>query len=480
MILTILCLFLPSLHATISRMHVISQPGSEFLPIDSSELLLSTMAPNRRRCAIACHNQWACRTFDYDSISQRCRLYEGDLTTGSIVTSSSASSIVMSIELSSNTCASTHNQPCEACIDSRYEQCLNNICQCPPRTYWNGSECLLQLFQNQTCTQADACRKDFNLTCLPTYINTFTYCAVTTVPVGTTVAGQVDGTAGSATDSLSTPRGLAVINNGTTLIVADAGNARVLSFNLLQKSTGSVIMTTPSGQYPSYVMAYQNSIYVGNPAGSLVQILPSNATIPLSAPYLQSCSLQYFNAPSGISMDSNGSIYVAGQGCHWITRWTGAIPSSVAGISGSYGSTSQQLYFPSGISIDQQYGFLYVADSSNHRIQRFDLDGSNIGITVAGGYGPGPAAYQLSNPLDVCVSQKNGAIYIADYGNNRVQRWDINATAGVTVAGDPAGSPGVTPTELNGPFAITLDPINEAFLYVSDFNNNRILQFPLT
>ncbi|CAF3966600.1 unnamed protein product [Adineta steineri] len=440
MILTILCLFLPSLHATISRMHVISQPGSEFLPIDSSELLLSTMAPNRRRCAIACHNQWACRTFDYDSISQRCRLYEGDLTTGFIVTSSSASSIVMSIELSSNTYASTHNQPCEACVDSRYEQCLNNICQCPPHTYWNG---------------------------------------ITTLSVGTTVAGQVDGTAGSTTDSLNTPRGLAVINNGTTLIVADAGNARVLSFNLLQKSTGSVIMTT-SGEYPSYVMAYNNSIYVGNPAGSLVQILPSNATIPLSAPYLGSCSLQYFSTPMGIGVDSNGSIYVASQGCHWITRWTGPIPSSVAGISGSPGSTSQQLYFPAGISIDQQYGFLYVADSANHRIQRFDLDGSNIGITVAGGYGPGPAAYQLTNPLDVCVSQKNGAIYIADYGNNRVQRWDINATAGVTVAGDPAGSPGVTPAELNGPFAITLDPINEAFLYVSDFNNNRILQFPLT
>ncbi len=38
-------------------------------------------------CAIACHQKWTCRTFDYDSNSRRCRLFEGNLNTGSIVTS---------------------------------------------------------------------------------------------------------------------------------------------------------------------------------------------------------------------------------------------------------------------------------------------------------------------------------------------------------------------------------------------------------
>jgi DNA-binding beta-propeller fold protein YncE len=122
---------------------------------------------------------------------------------------------------------------------------------------------------------------------------------------------------------------------------------------------------------------------------------------------------------------------------------------------------------------------LYVADYSNNRIQKFDLSTNSSGITVAGGNGAGSAANQLTYPLDVHVSQLNGAIYVADNGNNRVQRWNVNATQGITVAGDPRGASGVSPTTLSGPFAITLDPINETFLYVSDYNSNRVLRFTL-
>jgi DNA-binding beta-propeller fold protein YncE len=84
------------------------------------------------------------------------------------------------------------------------------------------------------------------------------------------------------------------------------------------------------------------------------------------------------------------------------------------------------------------------------------------------------------DPLDVYVSELNGAIYVSDFGNNKIQRWDINATQGITVAGNPAGSPGVTPDSLNGPFTIAFDPNNETFLYASDHNNHRVVQFTLS
>src|SRR4051794_6550364 len=44
------------------------------------------------------------------------------------------------------------------------------------------------------------------------------------------------------------------------------------------------------------------------------------------------------------------------------------------------------------------------------------------GATIAGGNGNGPAANQLSNP-DRTFIDKNGAIYIPDIGNNRIQKW---------------------------------------------------------
>lgn len=177
MILIFLCLLLPCLKAATSRMYVLSSPGTKFSPINLIELLLSTSASSRLMCAIACHKQWACHTFDYDSISRRCRLYEGDLTTGSIIASHLFNSIVMGVAFSSYMYNTTYNQPCQACTDSRYEQCINNICQCPPHTYWNGYQCLIQLFVNQTCSDTNACRNDLNLTCLPCYQNTFTRCA---------------------------------------------------------------------------------------------------------------------------------------------------------------------------------------------------------------------------------------------------------------------------------------------------------------
>lgn len=157
-------------------MFMIGQLGTQFVPKNSIQLLTQMTTSSRLKCAIACHNKIACRTFDYDSISFRCRLFEGDLTTGSVNSSSSSTnSTVMTIAYSSDLYTS-HNQECQQCIDSRYEQCINNICQCPSHTFWNGSQCLLQLFLNQTCSNEQGCRKDLNLTCLSYYLNIFTTC----------------------------------------------------------------------------------------------------------------------------------------------------------------------------------------------------------------------------------------------------------------------------------------------------------------
>jgi hypothetical protein len=95
-------------------------------------------------------------------------LFEGDSTTGSIISSSSSTSVVGTVSISSTLYSSTYNQPCESCEQNRYEVCSTNTstCQCPDHTYWNGSVCALQLFENETCGQANSCRSDLNLSCL--------------------------------------------------------------------------------------------------------------------------------------------------------------------------------------------------------------------------------------------------------------------------------------------------------------------------
>ncbi len=76
------------------------------------------------------------------------------------------------------------------------------------------------------------------------------------------------------------------------------------------------------------------------------------------------------------------------------------------------------------------------------------------------------------------VSKKTGAIYIADQMNNRIQKWNVGDSEGVTVAGNPNGISGRNNSLFNTPNSVALNA-EETYLYVSDRNNNQIKMFEL-
>ena len=160
----------------------ISSTGSYFHSRYPIQLLSVTMSRSVNDCASACNHLPDCRTFDYDPSSNQCRLFEADSTTGTILPSSSPTSVVGSVEIIPDLYFNIHDQPCSACAESRYEVCSSNTstCQCPPRTYWNGQICRLQLFENDTCTQADACRSDLSLICTLNCYGEYQRCALNT------------------------------------------------------------------------------------------------------------------------------------------------------------------------------------------------------------------------------------------------------------------------------------------------------------
>lgn len=93
---------------------------------------------------------------------------------------------------------------------------------------------------------------------------------------------------------------------------------------------------------------------------------------------------------------------------------------------------------PHSIAMDQD-GNIYVADTYNHRIQKWQ-PGATSGITVAGGNGQGNADNQLDSPKDLALD-KQGNIYVADLMNNRFQKWQPDALSGTTVATPQFGHP---------------------------------------
>ena len=90
----------------------------------------------------------------------------------------------------------------------------------------------------------------------------------------------------------------------------------------------------------------------------------------------------------------------------------------VAGVPGSSGATSTQLNNPKGIILDKDQN-LYVADSENNRIQRFCLY-STKGITIAGDGTPGT---QLNSPNDIAFDAAFN-LYVVDTSNSRIERFE--------------------------------------------------------
>jgi sugar lactone lactonase YvrE len=181
-----------------------------------------------------------------------------------------------------------------------------------------------------------------------------------------------------------------------------------------------------------------------------------------------------FNFASGLYVDTSGNVYVADLLNHRVQKWApGATTGiTVAGGNGA-GAASNQLNTPHGIFVDTS-GNLYIADSKNHRIQKWE-SGATQGSTVAGGNGIGVSAHdinvfdKLNNPQGVFVTD-DGNVYVADTGNNRIQKWTPGATSGIRVAG--GGEFGVNHNLLAHPNNVFVTPSRD--IYVADSENSRI------
>ncbi|CAF3383996.1 unnamed protein product [Rotaria socialis] len=94
----------------------------------------------------------------------------------------------------------------------------------------------------------------------------------------------------------------------------------------------------------------------------------------------------------------------------------------VAGGQGE-GNSLTQLSSPSGIFVDT-LGTLYVADMYNHRVMRWSQEDKKQGTVIVGGNGRGEGANQFSYPVGFSFDRQ-GNLYAVDNDNNRVQRFSI-------------------------------------------------------
>ena len=167
--------------------------------------------------------------------------------------------------------------------------------------------------------------------------------------------------------------------------------------------------------------------------------------------------------PSALTFDLAGNLLIADSGNSRIRRVAidGTITTfagnSTPGYSGDGGAATQaSLYDPSGVSVDST-GSVYIADTLNNVIRMVDAAG-NI-HTIAGNHkrgfsgDGGPATLsELYYPEGV-VSDGSGNLFIADTNNDRIREVDASGTittyagngSGLTGNGGPAASAGIGP-----------------------------------
>jgi len=137
---------------------------------------------------------------------------------------------------------------------------------------------------------------------------------------------------------------------------------------------------------------------------------------------------------------------------------------------GSQGAGDGQLFNPKGVAVDKA-GYIYVVDSGNHRVQRFDAQGRFIAKWGSQGASPG----QFQEPWGIAVDD-GGHVYVADTWNHRVQKFDQDGRFLLQwgTFGDTRGELGQGGV-FYGPRDIAID--GEGNLYVTDTGNKRVQKF---
>lgn len=159
------------------------------------------------------------------------------------------------------------------------------------------------------------------------------------------------------------------------------------------------------------------------------------------------------------------------------------------------GTSATTLYIPQFIAYHPSSGKVFVSDTQNHRVLRFASVSALVsGSAAEAAFGQpnltsntpttafAPTSAGMRNPYGLAVSA-GGSLYVADTGNNRVLRFDgasviPSGSAASAVLGQSTfttGASATTQAGLSFPYGLMLS--SNGRLYVADILNNRVVAF---
>lgn len=197
----------------------------------------------------------------------------------------------------------------------------------------------------------------------------------------------------------------------------------------------------------------------------------------------------------GMALDAEGRLWVSDTGRNRVVAFdsaatapTGAKMSRVLGhpsfTRATSGITDKEFRAPRGLVLDEQGG-LWVADTGNHRILRFDSVATKTNGAAADAVlgqpdmttaGTGTEFWRLKGPRGVALDS-SGRLWVVDTERNRVVRYDTPRTA--TPTENPSGELGAlantSPRGMYQPYALAVT--RHGRLWVADSGGTRVMRF---
>ncbi|MBE9534080.1 MAG: SMP-30/gluconolactonase/LRE family protein, partial [Proteobacteria bacterium] len=168
-----------------------------------------------------------------------------------------------------------------------------------------------------------------------------------------------------------------------------------------------------------------------------------------------------FEKPQGVAIDSSGNVYVADSNNHRIQKFDPW--GEVIDVWG--GPEDGQFEKPQGVAVDSS-GNVYVVDTENHRIQKFDSDGRLLKQWGEEGSEKG----EFKRPSGAAVDVNSGDVYVADTKNHRIQKFDSDGGF-IREWGEEGNRKGA----FKNPRGVAVD--SRGRVYVADSENHRIQKF---
>jgi DNA-binding beta-propeller fold protein YncE len=203
-----------------------------------------------------------------------------------------------------------------------------------------------------------------------------------------------------------------------------------------------------------------NTIFVTDAENNKVLILLNDSVKPTSILSEDSWEL------NSIFVATNGDIYVDiyvddDYENYEVVKWTSNTKTFI--------SVMPVDSFCYGLFVDIN-NTLYCSMYENHQVVKKWLCNNTTTVTPAAGTGnEGSGLKALQNPCGIFVDI-NFDLYVADFGNDRIQLFRLGELNGTTVAGLKSSTTTIT---LMGPTGVVLDA--DKYLFIVEYGNSRIV-----